>query len=68
MPKLQKIITVPDIDWSKYKFLPESRLVQQNNSINDLAQQLINQSKKSSYRVRENDPYIPPQSYQYFFL
>ncbi|KAG2196850.1 hypothetical protein INT47_011370 [Mucor saturninus] len=50
VPKLQKIITVPDIDWSKYKFLPESRLVQQNNAVNELAQQLLNQSKKSSYR------------------
>lgn len=50
VPKLQKIISVPDIDWSKYKFLPESRLAQQHAALNELTQQFIGQTKKSTYR------------------
>lgn len=54
MPKLQKIISVPDIDWSKYKFLPESRLAQQHAALNELTQQFIGQTKKSTYRVSDS--------------
>ncbi|CAO3656375.1 unnamed protein product [Mucor hiemalis] len=50
VPKLQKVISVPDIDWSKYKFLPESRLAQQHAVLSELTQQFIGQAKKSTYR------------------
>ncbi|KAI8647862.1 hypothetical protein BD408DRAFT_407915 [Parasitella parasitica] len=45
MPKLQKVVAVPDINWNKYRFLPESRIVQQQAALNDL----ILQAKKSAY-------------------
>lgn len=48
MPKLQKVVAVPDINWSKYRFLPESRIVQQQAALNDL----ILQAKKSAYCVK----------------
>lgn len=51
MPRLQRIIAVPDIDWSKYRFLPESRLAQQTAALNELTRQFINQTKKSTYCV-----------------
>ncbi|KAI7904055.1 uncharacterized protein BX663DRAFT_432759, partial [Cokeromyces recurvatus] len=44
VPKLQKVISVPSIDWNKYRFLPESRLVQQNTAISNLTQQFSYQS------------------------
>ncbi|GAA5797523.1 hypothetical protein HPULCUR_002911 [Helicostylum pulchrum] len=50
VPPLQKIVTVPNIDWSKYKFLPESRLAQQHAALNDLSLQFMGQAKKSTYR------------------
>ncbi|KAI9480758.1 MAG: hypothetical protein EXX96DRAFT_564068 [Benjaminiella poitrasii] len=49
VPTLQKVISVPAINWNKYRFLPESRLVQQNAAINNLTQQFSNQVKKSTY-------------------
>ncbi|CEP16369.1 hypothetical protein [Parasitella parasitica] len=33
MPKLQKVVAVPDINWNKYRFLPESRIVQQQAAL-----------------------------------
>lgn len=37
VPKLQKVIAAPDIEWSKYKYLPESRIA----SAQSFAQYLI---------------------------
>lgn len=34
MPRLQKIVKVPDIDWTKYRFLPESRIAEQTGISN----------------------------------
>ncbi|GAN05907.1 hypothetical protein MAM1_0105c05383 [Mucor ambiguus] len=45
MPKLQKVVAVPNINWNKYRFLPESRIVQQQAALNDL----ILQTKRSAY-------------------
>ncbi|KAL7308502.1 hypothetical protein PS15m_011700 [Mucor circinelloides] len=45
VPKLQKVVAVPSINWNKYRFLPESRIVQQQAALNDL----ILQTKKSAY-------------------
>lgn len=48
MPKLQKVVAVPNINWNKYRFLPESRIVQQQAALNDL----ILQTKRSAYCVK----------------
>ncbi|KAG0750596.1 hypothetical protein G6F57_000572 [Rhizopus arrhizus] len=40
VPKLQKVIATPDVEWSKYKYIPESRIA----SAQSFAQHLINRS------------------------
>ncbi|KAI8883538.1 hypothetical protein K501DRAFT_181134 [Backusella circina FSU 941] len=50
IPKLQKIVTVPCIDWTKYRYLPDSRLTQQANALNALTQHFQNHMKKSTFR------------------
>lgn len=50
MPKLQKVVAVPNINWNKYRFLPESRIVQQQAALNDL----ILQTKQSAYCVNSS--------------
>ncbi|KAI8080107.1 uncharacterized protein B0P05DRAFT_571256 [Gilbertella persicaria] len=45
MPKLQKVVAVPPIDWGKYRFLPESRLAQETSTLCDLTQKYMNQRK-----------------------
>ncbi|KAI9496641.1 hypothetical protein BDB00DRAFT_808170 [Zychaea mexicana] len=40
VPKLQKIASVPTIDWSKYRFLPDSRIAEQTAYLAALAQNI----------------------------
>ncbi|KAI8149730.1 hypothetical protein BJV82DRAFT_663012 [Fennellomyces sp. T-0311] len=40
VPKLQKIATVPLIDWSKYRFIPDSRVAEQTAYLAGLAQSI----------------------------
>ncbi|KAI8353294.1 hypothetical protein EDC96DRAFT_577272 [Choanephora cucurbitarum] len=49
MPRLQKVISVPSIDWGRYRFLPESRLAEQTVALCDLTQQYINQARKPTF-------------------
>lgn len=63
-PKLQKVIAVPPIDWNKYRFLPESRLVQQANALQNLTQHY--QTKKSTYCVSIKYLPLPSLSDHYY--
>ncbi|KAI8350121.1 hypothetical protein BD560DRAFT_409855 [Blakeslea trispora] len=49
LPRLQKVISVPSIDWGRYRFLPESRLAEQTVALCDLTQQYINQARKPTF-------------------
>ncbi|KAI8072834.1 hypothetical protein BC940DRAFT_316297 [Gongronella butleri] len=42
IPTLQRIVTVPEINWSKYKYLPESRYASQAASLQSLIYQYTN--------------------------
>ncbi|KAI9283390.1 hypothetical protein BY458DRAFT_496380 [Sporodiniella umbellata] len=44
VPKLQKVIAAPDIEWSKYKYIPESRIA----SVHSFAQHLISNTTYKS--------------------
>ncbi|KAG0189179.1 ZZ-type zinc finger-containing protein 3 [Apophysomyces sp. BC1034] len=59
VPRLQKIVATPDIDWSRYRFLPESRLAQQAVVISALAQQYAGHVKRSPFR-NILDTTLPP--------
>ncbi|KAF7724839.1 ZZ-type zinc finger-containing protein 3 [Apophysomyces ossiformis] len=50
VPRLQRIVTVPEIDWSKYRFLPETRLAQQAAAVSSLAARYSGQSKRTTFR------------------
>ncbi|KAL0089708.1 Homeodomain-like DNA binding domain-containing transcription factor [Phycomyces blakesleeanus] len=60
IPQLQKIVCVPDIDWRQYKYLPDSRLVQQAAALNALSQHSIGLHKPSVFRNILEIPYHPP--------
>ncbi|CAO3614114.1 unnamed protein product [Cunninghamella blakesleeana] len=45
-PPLQKVISVPEIDWTKYKFIPECRYAKQTASLAALTYQYTHVYKK----------------------
>ncbi|CEJ00393.1 hypothetical protein RMCBS344292_14449 [Rhizopus microsporus] len=63
VPKLQKVIAVPEIEWHKYKYLPETRIAQQQASIQSFTQHLINQTKKTTYKSILDTHYIEHHPY-----
>ncbi|KAI9029105.1 hypothetical protein CLU79DRAFT_737583 [Phycomyces nitens] len=60
VPQLQKIVCVPDIDWRQYKFLPDSRIIQQAAALNALSQSSIGLHRSSVFRNTLEMPYHQP--------
>ncbi|KAI8076766.1 uncharacterized protein BX664DRAFT_389501 [Halteromyces radiatus] len=46
-PRLQKVLSVPELDWTKYRFMPESRFAKQAASLAALTQQYTNAYNRS---------------------
>ncbi|KAI8972653.1 hypothetical protein BDB01DRAFT_459894 [Pilobolus umbonatus] len=59
IPKLQKIVRVPEINWNKYGQIPDSRLMKQAAMMTELTQYYTHHSKRSAYRNILDTPMAP---------
>ncbi|CAO3644714.1 unnamed protein product [Cunninghamella echinulata] len=60
-PPLQKVISVPEIDWTKYKFIPECRYARQTASLAALTFQYTNVYKKPGMYKNILETDTPPE-------
>ncbi|ORX59463.1 hypothetical protein DM01DRAFT_1381068 [Hesseltinella vesiculosa] len=64
IPRLQKIFAVPEIDWTKYKYMPESRFAKQTASLAALIHQYTNTYEKPTMYKNILETEMPPQTIQ----
>ncbi|KAI9271550.1 hypothetical protein BDA99DRAFT_433354, partial [Phascolomyces articulosus] len=62
VPKLQKIASAPVVDWSKYRFLPDSRIAEQTAYLSSLAQNINKPSQAYRSILDHSGPFYRQES------